>query len=298
MTRLPPEGAMPELARRLRLDLRWHAKKAARKTIALAHRPRGPRPGTHDSGWRVARALTYHRFGSARHDPFCVDLREFDAQMAYLAEHDLAVSLDEFLAFQSGSAALPADSVLVSIDDGFRSTYDAALPVLRHYRIPAVAFVTAGLVGKAEQPGGPEPYLSWDELGRLSQSGVTIGSHAFLHRSLGRLPAAQAREEAQRSRETLEERLGIPVAAFAYPFGTLADFNADTARILRECGYRAAFTSQHGAVRPGGDPMALPRVKVEGGEDVRMFQRLVHGGLDAWGWVDRSLWRIQAAGGN
>ena len=43
------------------------------------------------------------------------------------------------------------------------------------------------------------------------------------------------------------------------------------------------------------DALALPRVKVEGGERMWMFRLLVRGGLDAWSLADRTLWRLQAA---
>jgi hypothetical protein len=108
------------------------------------------------------------------------------------------------------------------------------------------------------------------------------------------MSAEEAREEAGRSRTVLEDHLGAPVTSFAYPFGTRTDFNTTTAAILRRCGYTCAFTSQHGAIRAGSEPFRLPRIKVEGGEPLWMFRRLVRGGLDGWRWIDRALWRLQA----
>ena len=51
----------------------------------------------------------------------------------------------------------------------------------------------------------------------------------------------------------------------------------------------------HGAIAPGADPLTLPRVKIEGGEGLWMFRAIVDGGLDAWRWVDRFMWRLQEA---
>jgi peptidoglycan/xylan/chitin deacetylase (PgdA/CDA1 family) len=238
------------------------------------------------------RVLTYHRFGSddARGDPFSVSIEDFEAQMRWLAERRLAVSLEQVLRFAAGAEALPDGAVLVTVDDGYACLHSRALPILRRHGIPAVAFVPAGLVGAADGPR-----VSWDDLGSLADAGVSIGSHGWSHRSLGRIDRAWARDEAFRSREELERRLGRPVAAFAYPFGTRADFDAFTTAILRDCGYACAFTAQHGAVEPGADPLLLPRIKVEGGEPPWVFERLCGGGLDAWRWVDRSLWRWQAS---
>jgi hypothetical protein len=66
--------------------------------------------------------------------------------------------------------------------------------------------------------------------------------------------------------------------------------------VLSQAGYRTAFTSQHGALRPGLDLLSLPRIKVEGGEPQWIFRALCQGGLDKWRWVDSALWRMQQAG--
>jgi hypothetical protein len=127
---------------------------------------------------------------------------------------------------------------------------------------------------------------------------MAVGSHAFSHRSLGKMPVEEARDEAKRSRERLEAEIGRPVLSFAYPFGTHGDFSPETDRGLADAGYRIAFHSQHGAVRPGdlregGVFASLPRVKVEGGEGLWMFKLLAAGAMDGWRVVDRNLWRMQ-----
>jgi peptidoglycan/xylan/chitin deacetylase (PgdA/CDA1 family) len=278
--------------------VRWIAKKCARATVALGS---GRRAGSGGGEARL-RVLTYHRFGSTPRDPFCVTVEDFARQMAWLAEHRLAVSLADLEGFVEGRARLADGCVVVTIDDACPSLFSHALPVLRRHAIPAVAFVPAGELragGEAMARADDESRarLAWSQLDALLEAGLTVGSHGWTHRSLARLSAAEAREEAERSRAALEQRTGQPVTSFAYPFGTRADYNATTASVLRAAGYRTAFTSQHGAIRPGTDALELPRVKVEGGEGWWMFRRLLDGGLDAWRWVDRSLWRLQAAGG-
>lgn len=278
---------------------RWYLKKAARRGLAAT---------AWASGWLAARrrltagpqvrVLTYHRFGDSRRDPFCLPQETFDRQMRYLAQRRLAVSLDHVEALLAGGGKdLPDGAVLVTVDDGFRSVYTHMLPVLRHYGIPAVAYVTPGLV---RRPGGcrdgSEEYLSWDELDHLAAGGVTIGSHGWTHRSLGRMGPVEARHEAARSRQTLERRLGRRVASFAYPFGTRADFNRMTGNVLAETGYTTGFTSQHGPITGRSDPLELPRVKVEGGEGLSMFRLICRGAIDGWRLVDRTLWQLQRGG--
>jgi peptidoglycan/xylan/chitin deacetylase (PgdA/CDA1 family) len=274
---------------------RWLAKKAARAALLGA---------AGGSGWLAVsealrrrprlRVLTYHRFAAIAQDPFALDPAVFAEQMAWLSGEGRAVGLDDLEAFLRGERALRDGSVLVTIDDGCRSTHERALPVLARERIPAVAFVTSSLVGRgAEGAGSPEPYMGWSELAELQAAGVAIGSHAHTHRSLGRLAPAEARDEARRSRELLGERLARPVRAFAYPFGTRSDYSAATREALAEAGYAFGFTSQHGAIRAGMDALELPRVKVESGEGPTLFRWLCRGGMDAWCAVDVLLSRTQ-----
>ena len=82
------------------------------------------------------RVLTYHRFRSCKRDPFSVGIEQFEAQMRWLAERNLAISLADLEAFLDGRLTLRDRVVLVTIDDGFEEISSLALPILRRYRIP------------------------------------------------------------------------------------------------------------------------------------------------------------------
>ena len=282
--------------------LRWQLKKIARKSLALGHRLFRIGVSEGYANAAAVRVLTYHRFGDANRDPFCLASKQFERQVAWLAERSLAVSLREVEDYLYRGRSLKSGAVLVTMDDGCRSVLTYALPILRNYGIPSVAFVTTGNVGRrsdqlnqqGEKP--KEDYLDWADLGKLQTSGVEIGSHAVTHRSLGRISIEQAEEEIRKSRAELERELGVPVTSFAYPYGTLADFNDSIADALRRSGYRSGFTSQHGVLRRELDTMLLPRIKVEGGDADWLFPLLVRGGLDGWRWIDEALWRMQASG--
>ena len=240
------------------------------------------------------RAITYHRFGDAPRDPWVVAREAFDAQMAWLAASGLAVSLDDVLSFVRGRRDLQDGAVLVTIDDGCLSTLREAVPILRRHGVPAATFVSAGLIGSSTAAADHgERYLDWDELAAVRDAGVEIGSHAFDHRSLARLAPAEARDQARRSRDVLEERLGGPVRSFAYPFGMHADFDAGTDRLLAEAGYAIAFHSLHGAIGRGMPPISLPRVKIEAGEGMTMFRLSCRGAMDVWRLVDDGIARLR-----
>jgi peptidoglycan/xylan/chitin deacetylase (PgdA/CDA1 family) len=269
------------------------AKKAARKSVAIGMWASGGIELQKRFGkGPLVRALTYHRFGEAERDPWCVSSRVFDTQMRWLAARGLAVSLDDVLGFARGERELPNGAVLVTMDDGYSSVYTHALPTLREYNIPAVVYVTTSVVG-TKPPAAPERYLSWDEVGQLHEAGITIGSHAHTHRSLGKMPLAEARSEGTRSREMLEAHLGAEIRSFAYPFGMRRDHSPQTAEVLGQSGYTSVFIAEHGTIAHGSDVLSLPRIKVEGGEGTWMFKLQCRGALDVWQYLDRAIWPLQ-----
>lgn len=247
----------------------------------------------------MLRVLTWHRFRDAEREPFSVAPKVFEEQVAWLAGQRLAVGPAELVEVVGGRAAPREGSVLVTVDDGFRDFFTAALPILRRHAVPAVLFVS---VGEVEDRAGPpagggygDHHVSWRELREIAESGVTVASHGWGHVSLARIPAREAARQVAAARAALRERLGVEADLFAYPFGTGGDFGPATRDAVAAAGHRWAFTSVHGCIDAGADPLELPRDKVEGGEGMWMFRRIVAGGLDAWSVADRHLWRLQSS---
>jgi peptidoglycan/xylan/chitin deacetylase (PgdA/CDA1 family) len=88
-----------------------------------------------------------------------------------------------------------------------------------------------------------EPLMSWPELVELHKTGFDIQSHSFGHHFLTTLPEEQVIEDLARSREILEDRLGSPVRAIAYPYGAA---NPQVAAAARKAGFDVGFVSDHG----------------------------------------------------
>lgn len=267
--------------------LRWHTKKIARGATALFSMLSGLLWVKARRKTPHVRVLMYHRFRDTPRDPFSVRPEEFASQMRWLAQHQLAISPDDFVAFLDGNRALPSGSVLVSIDDGFLDFLSEAVPIMKRYGIPGICFIPVADVGDSE-------HVSWAELAALAASGIEVGSHSYNHVSLGHLAEIEVADQLRRSRTELEQRLKHPVRMFAYPYGTRADHNSSTRNALRKVGYTLGFVTQHGAVAPDCDRFTIPRIKVEGGESMWMFRLLVRGGLDAWSVFDRIFWRLRA----
>jgi len=124
------------------------------------------------------------------------------------------------------------------------------------------------LEGAAE--GDPVPttlrrFLAWDEAREMIAGGMAIGSHTHSHAILSQLAPEQQRDELQRSRAQLRERLGGAIDALAYPIGGKTSFSEQTQELAKEAGYRAAFSFYGGTNLPGMTrPYDIKRVGVGG----------------------------------
>ena len=243
---------------------RWFAKKGLRALAATV-------PG--NEGMRV---LMYHGFGEACRDPFTIPLAVFEQQVSYVAKAGLSLNNSQIEQFIGG--ATQQRGIIISIDDGLASVPDA-LAILSRYDVGAMIFVIGKQVGQ-------EGFMSWDELYRARRQGFVIGSHSMSHVLLARQAQSIKEMEIINSKAVIGQHVDASVDVFAYPFGTRHAFDQSTRQIIKDAGYRMAFTTQHGAIEGHCDSLQLPRIKVESGDSIRTFKSLCNGGLDKWRMID------------
>jgi peptidoglycan/xylan/chitin deacetylase (PgdA/CDA1 family) len=97
------------------------------------------------SGRRQLLVLTYHRV-LATPDPLLpdeVDAARFEWHIRFLAEHFSMLKLGEAVE-RLHAASLPQRSVCITLDDGYASNYEIALPILKRYGACATCFVATG----------------------------------------------------------------------------------------------------------------------------------------------------------
>ncbi len=108
-------------------------------------------------------------------------------------------------------------------------------------------------------------YLKEEDIPQLVKANVEIGSHSHTHEVFSLLSREEARREIITSKRVLEQASGRPVTYFAFPSGTRGDFRPQDVSLVREAGYRAAFTTVRGAVRLNQGQFLLPRMEAPGG---------------------------------
>jgi glycosyltransferase involved in cell wall biosynthesis len=116
------------------------------------------------------------------------------------------------------------------------------------------------LVGRVGASKPAARVLSWHELRRLADEGVTLAPHTRTHPCLDTLPPERLADEVSGSVEELRAETGVEAFAFAYPAGRVS---AAAEQAVREAGLELAFTTSRGIATPQrDDPLRLPRLSM------------------------------------
>jgi len=172
----------------------------------------------------------------------------------------------------------PAKAVAVTFDDGYRSVFEHARPILSELGLPATVFVATDFVG-GQQPmswpgidrwlGTPHERemvpMSWEQLHGLVEEGWEVGSHTRSHPRLTQLDDQSLSGELAASRERCTEGMGRPCRTLAYPYG---DHDDRVCRAAHDAGYEAAAVLRLGK----RETFSWPRVGVYNIDDARRFR--------------------------
>ncbi|MBI4774278.1 MAG: polysaccharide deacetylase family protein [Deltaproteobacteria bacterium] len=233
------------------------------------------RGGLYPDGYQTVPILVYHRFGEVCRDSLCVAADVFDEQMRFLSDNGYSViALKDFYDFCRLEKTIPKKSVVLTVDDGYRSFYDVAWPILRKYGYTATLFVYTDFVESGKRA------LRWDELKELKEAGCEIESHSKSHADLtskgaGMTPEqylAWVTQELTAPKRIIEEHLDHQTVFLAYPFGRT---NPSVVKAAENAGYLAAFTVQ-GRANPFFEPRySISRTQVFNSTDIDEFRRRV-----------------------
>lgn len=109
-------------------------------------------------------------------------------------------------------------------------------------------------------PAPPRLMMNADELRAMHNAGMGIGGHTHDHHVLATLSTAEARWQIQHNRAILTDLLGTAPTLFAYPNGKpTADYRNEHVNLVRDAGYRAAWTTESGAWNGHSDVYQIPR---------------------------------------
>ena len=202
----------------------------------------------------------YHRLvDKVRYPGTEITTPAFEAQMKALKDRGITViGLQDYLAWRRGEKSIPPRCAVISFDDGWKSQYEVAWPILKKLGYPLTLFIyTEGVRGNLL--GGGEA-ITWEQLADMRDNGVDIEAHSATHQDLReghtimvpeqggkrtkkKLTGAEYEQWLQNEvvgcKQLLEQKLAIKTNCFAVPFG---NYNQHVKDIARNAGYEAMFT--------------------------------------------------------
>jgi peptidoglycan/xylan/chitin deacetylase (PgdA/CDA1 family) len=212
------------------------------------------------------------------------DREAFAKQVEMLARIARPVSVIDMPILEAGKRY-----AAVTFDDGFEDAVENAVPELVKRNVPAVFFVTTGVLGQPAAwwpetaPERHRPIATAEQLQQLPREWIGIGAHTVTHPRLSALDEAQAKREILEPRQKLEGLLGRKIETFSFPYG---DFNDTLVRWCREVGYKRIFTTQHKNAFQPSEEFVVGRVKAEPTDWNLEFRLKLQGGY---------LWRPWAS---
>lgn len=200
--------------------------------------------------------LTFHSIDESG-SVLSYSAKSFAKLLDALDRCDIAVvDLDILRQSTSGRA------VTLTFDDGIRSVFTEALPILRSHSAPAHLFLTTGSVGGMNRwPSQPRSaplfeMLRWSEIETLQAAGVRIEAHTVSHPDLRTQNNDDLQSECEGADGTIATRLGRRPRYFAYPYG----YSDARVRAFVRGRYEGSLAGGDRALRSKEDTAELPRL--------------------------------------
>ncbi|WP_432662259.1 polysaccharide deacetylase family protein [Wukongibacter baidiensis] len=225
--------------------------------------------------------LMYHHLLKSDENPYkdnasVLSVEAFEEHMKLLHDHNFnTITLNELEKFLNGEIKLKKNSILITFDDGYKSNYTYAYPILKKYNFKASIFLITSLMEDKTTTFNPNAlqYLSWSEMKEMEKV-FEYASHTHdLHKLKDNKksfvvvqPKEIVYDDLKKSKELLN------TTSLAYPYG---QYNRETFRILESLGIKMAFTTRSGTVKPGDNMLKLKRYPISPKIDIDKFKKIV-----------------------
>ncbi len=181
-----------------------------------------------------------------------VEIKNFEAQMKYLHDNNYYFpTWQELALYIDGKKDLPLKSVIVTCDDGHKSFFNLAIPILNKYNIKATSFIITSKPSAENIPKYKSNNIIFESHTHNMHRGGCTGGHGGLFRCI------------QHDKGVQDLRQSIQIVGnsdvLAYPYG---DVTENVLSITKEAGFTIGVTTKYGRAKKGMDKLQLPRVRI------------------------------------
>ena len=184
--------------------------------------------------------------------------------MLYLKRNKYnVISLKELYRLVKEKKPIPPKTVVITIDDGYRTTVKA-YRVLKELGFPFTVFLYMEAVGRYPD------FLTIKQIREMEKSGlVDFENHLYSHPNLAlwrvKLPEEEYLKRLKREKELSEKRFqkifGRKPEFLAFPYG---DYDRISVKFFKESGYKLLLTQDRGSY--AGKRILVPRMAVVGSQ--------------------------------
>ena len=228
--------------------------------------------GIYSNGYQTVPILCYHRFGKGN-EKMSVSKGKFHEQMQYLKDNGFhVIAMKDIAGFVGRIESLPKKSVIITIDDGYRSTYEIAFPILSEFHFPATVFLYTDFMGARDA-------LTWHQTKEMLKSGlIDLQPHSKTHPNMSLKKLGESdkdywiriKEEIDNPGMKIKRYLKNDLHTFAYPYG---DTNQQIIAYLKQINYKLGVTVQAGSNPAFAYPYMLHRTMIFGTDDIQDFKK-------------------------
>lgn len=219
-------------------------------------------------------AVTYH-------DTAFEFQSQFRKQLEWYKSNYVNCDLNDLILFlETGIWNYNMPGLIISFDDGLKSNFDYAIPLLEEYgftgwlMVPSgfidldpseqIRFAKANLIEFSDVEINSRLAMSWKELSELENRGHVITCHTMYHKRLSaKLTATDLKVEIEESKELLQSKLGHSVNMFTWVGGEEWAYSREAFEMLLSVGYKIIFSTNCAPIKPRQSSYFIERYHIE-----------------------------------
>lgn len=213
----------------------------------------------HDNNRGQITSFVYHRFGDNRYPSTNISVNDFRAHLNYLKTNNYnVITLGKAAVLLKSGETIPDKTVVLTIDDGYKSFLENGMPLLREFAYKATLFINTKQFGSGD-------FLSVKEINQLIDEGIEVENHSHSHAYFVNFTSVEIadtfKNDLLKSQEIFLKNFGYKPTLYAYPYG---EYTLEMQEVLKDEGYIAAVAQKSGIISSLSDPYSLPRFPAAG----------------------------------